>query len=230
MFERKNHGIAVADAKRLSECYHELSEGLAALPALDGDRALWEFDWESHAVPDQEDRAEWIHRRSSNDVALYVIRGAFRDGRLQLWTYLHSGPAVVDHNELRELTFATFRKGIYLPDNRLIDVGLADRPLWVKNSDWQRFLIGALASRNDNEPELEQLSFSDDERREWMLSHADLSVDEAHRAYKGEPRSDGTKQHEWRTEWRAVIGRSRGGRETREVIRSYDFRARFFPS
>lgn len=52
--------------------------------------------------------------------------------------------------------------------------------------------------------------YSDEERRSWMRECAVRNADKAHALFKGEPRYDGTKQAEWRTEWRNVRNHSRG--------------------
>ena len=147
MAERKNTGLAVADAKRLNDCYHELSEAIAARPAVNGDRALWEYDWDVLA-PVGEGREDWVHRSASRDVALVALRGNVTNGNLQLWTHGQHGEVRVDRHELKELTFRTFKSGTYQPDNRLLDnAGLADCRLWVKEADWHRYMAGLWTER-----------------------------------------------------------------------------------
>lgn len=148
MSERKNTGIAAPDAKRLNDCCHELSEAIAERPAAKGDRDLWQYDYAAlPGGPEGDDRENWNHRCGSNDVALVALRGAVRDGHLPLWTNGPQGEAEIDRHELKELTFRTFKSGTYQPDNRLIDCGLADSPLWVKDADWQRFMLDLWAMR-----------------------------------------------------------------------------------
>lgn len=146
--ERKNTGLAVPNAKRLNDCYHELSEAIAARPAMNGDRNLWQYDYAAlPGGPEGAEREHWNHRCGSHDVALVALRGAVRDGHLQVWTYGPHGEAKVDHQELKELTFRTFKSGTYQPDIGLIDCGLADSPLWVKDADWHRFMLNLWAVR-----------------------------------------------------------------------------------
>lgn len=149
MAERKNTGIAVPDAKRLNDCYHELSQAIAARPAMKGDRDLWEYDYASlPGGPEGAERESWNHRCGGSDVALVALRGAVTNGNLQLWTDGPHGEAKVDRYELKEPTFRTFKSGTYQPNNRLLDsAGLADRPLWVKGSDWHRFMADLWAMR-----------------------------------------------------------------------------------
>ena len=149
MAERKNTGIAVPDAKRLNDCYHELSEAIAARPAVKGDGDLWQYDYAAlPGGPEGEDRENWNHRCGSNDVALVALRGAVRDHQLRLWTYGPHGAGEVDRHDLKELTFRTFKSGTYQPHNRLLDAaGLADSPLWVKEADWHRYMAELWAVR-----------------------------------------------------------------------------------
>lgn len=147
MSERKNTGIAVPDAKRLNDCYHELSEAIAARPAMNRDRDLWAFDYELLSA-EHTDPADYMRRCGSRDVALVALRGAVTNGNLQLWTHGSQGEGKVDRYALKEPTFATFKSGTYQPDNRLLDSArLADRPLWVKEADWSRFMADLWAVR-----------------------------------------------------------------------------------
>jgi hypothetical protein len=147
--ERKNTGLAVPDAKRLNDCYHELSEAIAARPPAHGDRNLWQYDYAAlPGGPEGNEREAWNHRCGSKDVALVALRPAVASGNLQLWAYGPHGEREVDRYELKELTFRTFESGTYQPNNRISDTaGLADRPLWVKEADWQRFMLDLWAVR-----------------------------------------------------------------------------------
>ena len=54
------------------------------------------------------------------------------------------------------------------------------------------------------------LRFSDDQRREWILSQVMMSADKAHNLYKVHPRFCGTKLPEFRKEWGATKNTKRG--------------------
>jgi len=43
--DSKNTDLAVSGAKRLNDCFNELSEAIAARPPLEGDRDLWHYDY-----------------------------------------------------------------------------------------------------------------------------------------------------------------------------------------
>lgn len=143
MVEQKNIGLAVSCAKRLNDCFNELSAAIAARPAVKGDKNLWQFDYA--ALPSALENAErenWNHKCGSNDVALFALRGAVTNGNLQLWTFSSHGEAQIDRYELKELTFRTFASGTYQPNNRRLDsAGLADISLWVKETDWHRYML-----------------------------------------------------------------------------------------
>ena len=142
MAERKNTGLAVSDAKRLNECFNELSDAIAARPPMKGDRQLWRYDYAAlPGGPETEERLAWNHRCGSKDIAFVALRGAMTNDNLQLWTNGPHGEAKIDRYELKEPTFKTFASGTYQPDNRRLDTaGLADSPLWVKEADWDRYM------------------------------------------------------------------------------------------
>jgi sarcosine oxidase delta subunit len=139
--ERKNTGLAVSDAKRLNDCYHEVSEAIAARPEMPGDRDRWHYDYAAlPGGPEGADREAWNHSCGSRDIAEDALRGAVTNGNLQLWTHGPHGEAKVDRHELKELTYRTFASGTYQPVNRLLDgAGLAGCVLWVKEADWHRY-------------------------------------------------------------------------------------------
>lgn len=140
--ERKNIGLAVSDAKRLNDCYHELSEAIAARPEMPGDRNRWHYNYAAlEGGPAGAERDAWNHKCGSKNIAEDALRGAVTSGNLQLWTNGPNGEAKVDRHELKELTFRTFATGTYQPDNRRLDnAGLAESPLWVKEADWQQYM------------------------------------------------------------------------------------------
>lgn len=143
MAERKNTGLAVSDAQRLNDCYHELSEAIAARPEMPGDRKRWHYDYAAlEGGPAGAEREAWNHKCGSKNIAEDALRGAVMSGNLQLWTNGPKGEAKVDRHELKELTFRTFASGTYQPDNRRLDnAGLAESPLWVKEADWQQYMV-----------------------------------------------------------------------------------------
>ena len=149
MAERKSTGLAVADAKRLDDCYHELSGAIAARPAMTGDSDLWQYDYAAlPGGPEGAERDAWNHRCRSKDVALAALRGAVTNGVLPLLTYGPHGEAKVDRHDLKEPTFRTFKSGTYQPDNQLLDSArLEDGPLWVKEADWHRYMVDLWAVR-----------------------------------------------------------------------------------
>ena len=142
MAERKNTGLAVSDAKRLNDCFNQLSEAIAARPSMNGDRELWQFDYAAlPGGPEGDERVAWNHRCGSRDIAFVALRGAVVNDNLQLWTNGPHGEAKIDRFELKGLTLNTFASGTYQPDNRLLDTaGLADSPLWVKETDWRQYM------------------------------------------------------------------------------------------
>lgn len=149
MVQRQNTGLAVSNAKRLNDCFNELSEAIAARPAMNGDRDLWAHDYAAlPGGPAGGERADWNHRCGSRDVALVALRGAVTSGLLPLWIHCTQGESKADRYALRELTFHTFASGTYQPVNRTPECeGLVDRALWIKERDWRQYLADLWAMR-----------------------------------------------------------------------------------
>ncbi len=144
MADPKNLGIAVTQAKRLNDCYFQLSALLEKLPSIEGDEALWYNRPSIH--PGSEQGREWAHRLNSRNVAESLIRSALSAGSLPVWVRRNDGECQVDKYALKELGHRTIRAGAYLPFNDH-DSDLRDRPLWIKCSDWRSFLAQVLQSR-----------------------------------------------------------------------------------
>lgn len=139
--EPRDYGIAVADAKRLNDCWHELSEAFAARPALEGDEAHW-FQ-QAGASPGNE---EWVHQVNSRNVAEIMLRGAIRDRAFPIWLRLAEGEVRADPHAITSVSHKTLATGLYLTEN-YPKSNLEGRPLWIKNADWHRFYAGLMASR-----------------------------------------------------------------------------------
>lgn len=74
------------------------------------------------------------------------------------------------------------------------------------NMDDLKLALGAPLASSDvvNQPH------SDAERRQWISNMPLMSADEAHKQYKQHPRFDGTKQPEFRVEWKEIKKTKRG--------------------
>ncbi len=149
MVERKNTGLAVSDAKRLNDCFNELSEAIAARPEMPGDRKRWHYDFAAlEGGPVGAEREAWNHKCGSKNIAEDALRGAVTSGNLPLWTNGPNGEAKVDRHELKEPTYRTFASGTYQPNNRRLDnAGLAESPLWLKEADWRQYMSELWAVR-----------------------------------------------------------------------------------
>lgn len=139
--ETRDYGIAVADAKRLNDCWHELAEAFQARPPLEGDEAHW-FQ-HAGASPGNE---EWVHQVNSRNVAEIMLRGAIRDRAFPIWLRLADGEVRADPNAIASISHKTLATGLYLTEN-YPKANLEGRPLWIKNADWHRFFSGVMASR-----------------------------------------------------------------------------------
>lgn len=144
MTDKRDLGIAVADALRLNDCYHELAEAIASRPSIKGDEALW---WSNRATNvDSPEMEDWIHRGKSQNVAESILSATLRDGGLKLWVRRSEGEFEVDRQALKEMNHRTFAAGAYKPINDL-DSELVGRPLWIRRGDWTSFLRRTLEVR-----------------------------------------------------------------------------------
>ncbi|WP_155006537.1 hypothetical protein [Sphingomonas hengshuiensis] len=141
MGDTRDFGIAVADADRLNDCYHELSEAFAQRPAVLGDENL--LSRHVQATPGNED---WVHRCNSEDVAQRYIRAGLMDRRLPVWIRTASSDDLVDHYQFVTVTNRMISTGLYLTDN-LPKGQMEDRPLWIKRADWRVFFDGVITTR-----------------------------------------------------------------------------------
>lgn len=141
MDEYRDFGIAVTDARRLHDCWHELTEAFATRPAREGDEVHWLT--RASASPGNE---EWVHRVNSRDVAEIMLRGAIRDRAFAIWLRLADGEVQADPNATNSLSHKTLATGRYLTEN-YPKSNLEGRPLWIKNRDWRRYYAGLIASR-----------------------------------------------------------------------------------
>lgn len=139
--EPRDYGIAVSDAKRLNDCWHELAEAFQARPALEGDEAYW-FQ-HADASPGNE---EWVHQVNSRNVAEIMLRSAIRDRAFPIWLRLADGDVRADPNAITSISHKTLATGLYLTEN-YPKANLEGRPLWIKHIDWYCFFSGVIASR-----------------------------------------------------------------------------------
>lgn len=160
--ERRDFGIAVSDAKRLNDCWHELAEAFQARPALEGDEAHWLQH--AGASPGNE---EWVHRVNSRNVAEVIMRGAIRDRAFPIWLRLADGEVRADPNAITSISHKTLSTGLYLTEN-YPKANLEGRPLWIKNVDWHRFISGVMASRYGEQSTRPVGSELDDPLKLWL--------------------------------------------------------------
>jgi hypothetical protein len=147
MDEQRDFGIAVTDAKRLDDCWHELTEALAARPPGDGDEA--HHFQRTQASPGNE---EWVHHANSRNLAEILLRDAILQRKLPFWLRLREEEALVDSNAIKNVTHKFFTTGRYLTYDRP-ESYLERRPLWIKNMDWAQFYSGVMASRYGEQAE-----------------------------------------------------------------------------
>jgi hypothetical protein len=140
----RDFGIAVAEAIRLNDCYHALSDAFAARPPVEGDDAL--LTKRLQIYPPSPERDEWVHRVNCREVAQFYIRVAILNRDFPLWIRTALTEETVDPYAIVTVTNRMVSTGIYLTENYPKGY-LERRPLRVKRTDWEPFFSDAIESR-----------------------------------------------------------------------------------
>ncbi len=130
MSDVRDFGIAVTDAFRINDCYHQLTDFLSARPSLPGDYDFWKT--RAAASPGHE---EWVHRVNSRNVAEHLLRQAIMFSNFTLWIRLETVEVPVDRYSIKDICHRSLTAGAYIPINESQQY-LYGRPLWAKTTDW----------------------------------------------------------------------------------------------
>lgn len=213
-YDDEFRGPAVADAIGLSECWDDLRLRNLPWPEPDGRRQQISAVLAKYYPPDQLDHS--VGEVMKEDAAIARIVQAAKSGALPLWVAPFGEPdRQVATGALLEFRKESILAGCYRPSN---DFGwLRGRPLFVKRADWRAFVDGLQAAfgkvaEPDNKllEDVSEQHFNDAERRKWMSNCGIANGDKAFKIFQQHPRFDGTKQKEWRQEWKEVHARGRG--------------------
>ena len=147
MGEVRDFGIAVSDAIRINDCYHQLTAYLTDHPALADDHHFWRT--RAAASPGNE---EWVHRVNSRDMAEHLLRDAVFNRNLTIWIRLEHHEAQVDGYSIKELCHRSLAAGTYIPINESQQY-LYGRPLWIKRVDWETLFQSIQWRRYGEKPE-----------------------------------------------------------------------------
>ncbi|MBO9518072.1 MAG: hypothetical protein J7493_08390 [Porphyrobacter sp.] len=158
----RDFGIAVHDAKRLNDCWAELSEALSQRPSLEGDEALW------ITRAGATDNELWVHEMNSRDVATALMQRAIADRTFSIWLRLADSEVQADPQGLASMSHKTLKTGVY-ESEELPHSDLEGRPLWVKKFEWRRYLDETLARRYGEHTGMSaaQANSADDEPIGW---------------------------------------------------------------
>lgn len=137
MDDVRDFGIAVADAIRLNDCFHELNTAFCARPLVDGDEDLSKHR-QFLATPDTPEHREWLHRVTCQEVAQQYIRAAILKRDFSLWIRIATGDEKVDPYAIITVDHRTISAGAYHTFSHP-KTYLEGRPLWVKAAEWRRF-------------------------------------------------------------------------------------------
>jgi hypothetical protein len=135
-------GIAVADAVRLNECYHELCEAFAARNVVQGDEPLWTTQAYTSAPQNQ----DWVHAMNSKDVAVHYLRAAIINREITFWIRTAASEERVDPNAIVTVDRKMLAAGYYYSMHNPT-LGINGRPLWVKSNDWDAYRARVFAKR-----------------------------------------------------------------------------------
>ena len=143
----RDTGTAVAEATRLNSCFYTLIEMFAARGAIEGDENLWT----SHAYSSSPDNQDWVHWKNSEDIAVAFLRAAIINHEFTLWIRTASGDEKVDPYAIVTVERNMLKAGAYrsMRDRQL---GINDRPLWIKTGDWQTYCARTIAHRYGETP------------------------------------------------------------------------------
>lgn len=141
MEERRDFGIAVADAKRLDDCWRELSGVFAARRPNNFDDVP-HFRW-PETVPGNE---EWVNQLNGELLAEIILDRGIMELEIPIWLRIADRDALVDAKAIKIVTHKTIQTGIYRSYERPKSF-LEGHPLWIKLTDWQRFYDSVIASR-----------------------------------------------------------------------------------
>lgn len=146
--DQRDTGIAVQGARRINECWSELSAELARHPSIEGDEDLHTSRYDivgSDGTRSAED-LEHIHAANSRDVAWHLMARVIADGDLSIWLRMPEGEVLADPQALGTLERRSFSTGEFRTWS--VPKGpLEFRPLWIKDRDWRAFIKITLAAR-----------------------------------------------------------------------------------
>lgn len=201
------------DGIRLDECFRELCTTLADRPRLASDGNVYRLARGNiRHRGDNTISQTLITREVVQSIAEAAIRNAAISGELDLWFMFDNVPAKVDHHEAHVINRNTLTLGWNIQSTEPPSA-LDNRPYWVHTTDWHAFKKRFMSAREGvhwSDPNPPVQPFNDVERAQWIREQAPMKVDDAFKLYRKTPRHDGTKQPEFRNQWREIRGTKRG--------------------
>ena len=140
MEERRDFGIAVADAKRLDDCWRELATAFVARRPSNFDD-IPHFRWPEPVSGNE----EWVDQLTGELLAEIIVGNGIMALEIPIWLRIADRDARVDTQTIKSVTYKTIQTGRYRSYERP-ESFLEGRPFWIKLADWQRFYDGVIAS------------------------------------------------------------------------------------
>ena len=216
-------GVTVANAIRLNAAWTDLLDIYFVSELTAADKASIAFQRYQSQLENGEGVGltdEWVRHCTLQALAAQSLDQALVTGTLAAWVILADfqerplDSSAFIWAALPENESSVVKSGIFHAQGQYLESIFNGAPLFLKQPDWDAFRARARADRHGmpppNAPENNASVFSDSERRQWMIDCSICNADSAHKAFKNEPRYDGTKQATWRSDWRLLKGRSRG--------------------
>jgi len=142
-YDDEHRGPAVTEAYSLSRCWIDLAEHSRNWSEPDSIPDHLQAISQNHPP---ETRDGWLKDAANREVMEKLLSYALRSGELPLWVAPLDGPEKpVPAESILEMDHATMVSGTYRPPN---DRGwLHGRPLFIKWSDWVKFVAKANAEK-----------------------------------------------------------------------------------
>ncbi|WP_143066701.1 hypothetical protein [Sphingobium sp. YR768] len=143
MDDIRDFGIAVADAIRLNDCFHELYRIFEQRPFTNLDRQLIS-QMKTLDPSDADD--DWLRRSALDEIAQAYVRSAILYRHCPLWVRTKDTDEQVDSYSVPSLDNRMIKSGAYITGSHPKGY-LEGRPLWIKKSDWAAYINKILIER-----------------------------------------------------------------------------------
>lgn len=144
----RNYAIRVPNSERLDDCFRDLQDLLATLPASPTDEWITDNRLWPASKPPAESMAAGLKRRAEiAAIAEVAIRRAVRARELVLRVMTNNGPEEVDNHDARATQLLTLKVGRYVSLEEPSSPEEDHQSLWILKADWDAFKARFESSR-----------------------------------------------------------------------------------